>query len=111
MITELIFLIFIGILFGSIGFKKIQNTLEMYGKKSYWTDYNTIEFLAWMAKVAIIIPGLIFGIEIWWLHFLTLCTSSALIWASMKKSLPTLITFNTIWIFISLTIIVRHLIK
>jgi hypothetical protein len=27
----------------------------------------------------------------------------------MRKSLPTLILFNTIWICISLTIIIRHL--
>jgi hypothetical protein len=33
-----------------------------------------------------------------------------LIWASMRKSLPTLIAFNTLWIGISLTIIIRHLI-
>jgi len=83
----------------------------MYLSKEYWTDYNTIEAAAWMAKAIIIIPGLIFGVEIWWLHFLTLATSSALIWASMRKSLPTLIVFNTIWICISLTIITRHLIS
>jgi hypothetical protein len=44
------------------------------------------------------------------MHFLTLLTSSLLIWASMRKSLPTLILFNTIWICISLTILIRHLI-
>jgi hypothetical protein len=33
-----------------------------------------------------------------------------LIWASMRKDLPTLILFNTIWILISLTIIIRNLI-
>jgi hypothetical protein len=38
-----------------------------------------------------------------------LTTSSALIWASMRKSLPTIILFNTIWICISLTIIIRNL--
>jgi hypothetical protein len=27
----------------------------------------------------------------------------------MKKSLPTLIVFNTIWIIISLTIILKHI--
>ncbi len=81
----------------------------MYKYKSYWTDYNVIEFSAWMAKAAIIIPGLIFGKEIWQLHFLTLLTSSLLIWASMKKSLPTLIVFNTLWIIISLTIILRNI--
>ena len=81
----------------------------MFLDPKYWTDYNTIEFSAWMAKAAIIIPGLVYGKEIWQLHFLTLITSSLLIWASMRKSLPTLIVFNTIWIFISLTIILRHI--
>lgn len=81
----------------------------MFKSKKYWTDYNTIEFAAWMAKAIIIIPGLIFGIELWYFHFLTLLTSSLLIWASMRKSLPTLILFNTIWIIISLTIILKHL--
>ena len=81
----------------------------MYTDKEYWTNYNVIELSAWMAKAAIIIPGLVFGKEIWWLHFITLCTSSLLIWASMRKSLPTLIVFNTIWIMISLTIILKHL--
>ena len=81
----------------------------MYGDKKYWTDYNTIELMAWTAKAVIIIPGLIFGIEIWQLHFLTLLTSALLIWASMKKSLPTLILFNTLWICISLTIIVKNI--
>ena len=81
----------------------------MYFAKKYWTDYNTIEAAAWMTKAIIIIPGLIFGIELWYMHFLTLSTSSALIWASMRKSLPTLILFNTIWICISLTIIIKHL--
>ncbi len=81
----------------------------MFTNKTYWTDYNLIEFCAWMAKAIIIVPGLIFGVEIWYLHFLTLTTSSLLIWASMKKSLPTLIVFNTIWIIISLTIIIRNI--
>ena len=81
----------------------------MFTNKTYWTDYNVIEFCAWMAKAMIIAPGLIFGVEIWYLHFLTLTTSSLLIWASMRKSLPTLIVFNTIWIIISLTIIIRNI--
>jgi hypothetical protein len=81
----------------------------MYFDKKYWTDYNIIEAAAWIAKAIIIIPGLVFGIELWYMHFLTLATSSALIWASMRKSLPTLILFNTIWICISLTIIIKHL--
>jgi hypothetical protein len=109
-ITLIIFLLFVAILYSIIGYKKISERYLMYAKKEYWTDYNTIEFLAWFAKALIIIPGLVLGQEIWWLHFLTLATSSLLIWASMRKSLPTLIAFNTLWIGISLTIIVRHLI-
>jgi len=104
------YVVFIGLLYYIIGVKKISDKLLLFKTKDYWTDYNTIEFAAWMAKAVIIIPGLIFGIEIWYFHFLTLVTSSLLIWASMRKSLPTLILFNTIWIVISLTIILKHLI-
>jgi hypothetical protein len=82
----------------------------MFGDREYWTDYNVIEFAAWMAKAIIIIPGLLFGVELWYMHFLTLLTSSLLIWASMKKSLPTLIVFNTLWLVISLTIIIKNLV-
>jgi hypothetical protein len=110
MIYIITYILFVSILFYSIGIKKIWDKLLMFSSKQYWTDYNIIEFSAWMAKAVIIVPGLIFGIELWYLHFLTLTTSSLLIWASMKKSLPTLILFNTIWIVISLTIIIKHLI-
>lgn len=111
MIYPIVFIIYLSLLYYLIGNAKIFSRYKMYLSKEYWTDYNTIEFCAWMAKALIIVPGLIFGVEIWWLHFLTLATSSALIWASMRKSLPTLIVFNTIWICISLTIITRHLIS
>ena len=103
------YILFITILFYIVGYKKIWDRIRMFSDKTYWTDYNIIEFAAWIAKAIIIVPGLIFGIELWYFHFLTLITSSLLIWASMKKSLPTLIVFNTIWIIISLTIIVRNI--
>lgn len=109
MIYLLVFSLAIIILYSVIGWKNILERYSMYFEKSYWTDYNTIEAAAWLAKAVIIIPGLVYGVEIWWLHFLTLATSSLLIWASMRKSLPTLVLFNTIWICISLTIIIRHL--
>jgi len=111
MIYLITFIVFTGVLYCTIGWNKIVDRYKMFLLKDYWTDYNVIEFCAWMAKALIIVPGLIFGIEIWWLHFLTLTTSSALIWASMRKSLPTLIAFNTIWICISLTIILRHILN
>ena len=103
------YIVFLTALYLGIGVKKIFKRYTMFLDKKYWTDYNIIEFAAWFAKAIIIIPGLVFGIEIWQLHFLTLLTSSLLIWASMRKNLPTLIIFNTIWIVISLTIIIRNL--
>lgn len=109
MIYIAVFLVFLVALYGVIGYTKIFRKYRMYTTKEYWTDYNIIELAAWMSKAAIIIPGLVFGIELWYFHFLTLATSSLLIWASMRKSLPTLILFNTIWICISLTIIIRNL--
>lgn len=104
-----LFLIITGSLYYFIGIQKILDRYKLFFQKSYWTDYNIIEACAWWAKGAIIIPGLIFGIEIWQLHILTLITSSMLIWASMKKSLPTLIAFNTMWILLSLIVITRNI--
>jgi hypothetical protein len=92
-----------------VGWGAITRCLHMFFQPGYWTNYNIVEFLAWAAKAAVIVPGLVFGIEIWQLHIATLFTSAALIWASMKKLLPTLVAFNTLWIFLSMTVIFRHL--
>jgi len=110
MIYIITYIAFIILLYWLVGFKKIWKRILMFRNAKYWTNYNIIEFAAWMAKAIIIVPGLIFGIELWYMHFLTLITSSLLIWASMRKDLPTLILFNTIWIVISLTIIIKNLI-
>lgn len=103
-----IFIIYIFVLYKITGLENIKDRYKMFFNREYWINYNTIEFCSWMAKAIIIIPGLLFGIELWYMHCITLVTSSLLIWASMKKSLPTLILFNTIWIGISLTILIRH---
>ncbi len=103
-----IFIIYIFVLYKITGLENIKDRYKMFFNREYWINYNTIEFCSWMAKAIIIIPGLLFGIELWYMHYITLVTSSLLIWASMKKSLPTLILFNTIWIGISLTILIRH---
>lgn len=104
----ILFTIFTIGLYAFVGFGNIQQRYRMFFNLKYWIDYNLIEFAAWMAKAIIIIPGLVFGIELWWGHWITLLTSSLLIWASMKKGLPTLILFNTIWIGISLVVLIRH---
>ena len=93
------------------GWDKIRDCYKMWFTRSYWTDYNIVEFVSWFCKAIIIIPGLIFGIQLWWLYFLTLATSLTLIWASNKKLLPTLVAFNTMWSWLSLMVLAQHLVK
>ncbi|NRA31177.1 MAG: hypothetical protein HRU11_13060 [Parvularculaceae bacterium] len=97
------------LVYSVVGWRKIADCMGHWFRRDYWETYNVVEILAWGTKAAVIIPGLVFGMEIWWLHILTLGTSVALIWASMRKLLPTLIAFNTLWIFLSMTVIVRHI--
>ena len=92
------------------GWDKIRDCYKMWFSKEYWTDYNIVEFVSWFAKAIIIIPGLIFGIQIWQLYFLTVATSLTLIWASNKKLLPTLVAFNTMWAWLSLMVIAQKVI-
>jgi len=82
----------------------------MWLDRKYWTNYNIIEAVSWIAKAIIIVPGLIFGINIWQLYFIALITSAMLIWASNKKLLPTLVGFNTLWIWLSMMVIAQHVI-
>lgn len=83
------------------GWKNIVDCYKMWFEKEYWKQYNIVEALSWVTKLFIIIPGLLFGIEIWWLYFFTLITSVTLIWASNQKLLPTLVGFNSIWVWMS----------
>jgi len=106
----LAWLVLIGLVYRHITFTKIKECYGMWFTKEYWTNYNTVEFASWAAKAVIIIPGLIFGIQLWWLYFFTLLTSLTLIWASEKKLLPTLVGFNTIWVWISCMVLAQHLI-
>jgi hypothetical protein len=91
------------------GWKNIFDCYKMWFTRKYWTDYNIIEAASWIAKAAIIIPALIFGINIWQLYFVSLITSMTLIWASNKKLLPTLVGFNTLWIWLSMMVIAQHI--
>lgn len=108
--ANIAFVILIAIVYAKSNFTKIKECYGMWFTREYWTDYNTVEFASWAAKAVIIVPGLIFGISIWWLFFLTLATSLSLIWASNKKLLPTLVGFNTIWVWISCMVLAQHLI-
>jgi len=77
--------------------------------KEYWTKANTIEFFAFMTKAAIIIPGLLFDTQWWWLYIFALISSLGLIWSSTVKTLPTLIWFNIIWTFLAIFAIIKNL--
>jgi hypothetical protein len=102
--------ILIFIVYKHVGFKAIKDCYAMWFTRKYWINYNIVEALSWGTKAIIIVPGLIFGIQIWWLYFLTLCTSLTLIWASNKKLLPTLVAFNSLWVWISVMVLVKSLV-
>ena len=76
--------------------------------KSYWNKANTVEFFAFMTKIAIIVPGLLFGIQFWWLYLFAFTSSLALIWTSTVKTLPTIILFNILWVSLATTAILNH---
>lgn len=101
----------ISIVYTHSGWRNIRDCYGMWFTKKYWTNYNIVEFLSWTAKAIIIIPGLIFHINIWWLYFFTLFTSLTLIWASNKKLLPTLVGFNTMWVWLSLMVLTQHFLQ
>jgi hypothetical protein len=110
-VATIVWVVLIGVCYAHSNFNKIIDCYKMWLTKEYWTDYNRVEFASWAAKALIIVPGLIFGIQIWWLYFFTLATSLTLIWASNKKLLPTLVAFNSLWVWISCMVLAQHLIK
>ena len=63
----------------------------IFVRYGYWVNYNIVEAGAWIAKAAVILPGLIWQKEIWQLHLVTLLTSGLLIWVSERKLLPTMV--------------------
>lgn len=87
---------------------KIKNALVTMSKKEYWTQPNTVEFIAFMTKLIIIFPGLIFNYQIWWLYIFALLSSLALIWSSTEKTLPTIILFNIAWTMLALIAIIKY---
>lgn len=88
----------------------IKYVLSKMRLRSYWTLINTIEFISFMTKITIIVPGLLFGKQWWWLYIFALASSTSLIWTSTKKTLPTIIIFNIIWCCLATTAILKHFI-
>lgn len=84
------------------------SALKTMGHKKYWNKANTVEFFAFVAKAIIIIPGLLFDIQIWWLYIFALISSLGLIWSSTVKTIPTLIWFNILWSVLATVAIIKY---
>ena len=74
----------------------------------YWNKANTVEFFAFMTKLCIIFPGLLFGKQWWWLYIFALISSISLIWSSTIKTLPSIILFNIGWSILATVAILKH---
>ena len=109
-IAAALFLVITTLVYARVGFVNIANSYRTWFEEGYWVNYNIVEALAWLAKAAVILPGLIWQKEIWELHIVTLLTSALLIWVSERKLLPTMVAFNTLWIGLSSVVIVRNLV-
>lgn len=97
------------LVYAHIGFGNILKSYRMWFEEGYWVNYNVVEAIAWVAKAAVIIPGLVWQREVWQLHIVTLLTSALLIWVSERKLLPTMVAFNTLWIGLSSVVVVRNI--
>ena len=106
----LMFLVITGLVYFHVGLTNIRNSYGLWFKQGYWVNYNVVEAAAWLAKAAVILPGLVWQKEVWQLHIITLLTSALLIWVSERKLLPTMVAFNTLWIGLSSVVIVRNLV-
>ena len=109
-ISLIIFLSITALVYSRVGFANISNSYRLWFKEGYWVNYNVVEAIDWIAKAAVILPGLVWQKEIWQLHLVTLLTSALLIWVSERKLLPTMVAFNTLWIGLSTVVIVRNII-
>lgn len=87
---------------------KIVNAIKTMSNRSYWTKVNTVEALGFATKIAIIFPGLLFDKQFWWLYIFAIISSVSLIWTSTRKTLPTIILFNVMWIILASLSILKH---
>ena len=87
---------------------KIITAVKTMSSKEYWTRVNTVEACGFATKIAIIFPGLLLGKQFWWLYIFAIISSVALIWTSTKKTLPTIILFNVLWVVLASLSILKH---
>lgn len=89
-------------------FQKIINAIKTMSSKEYWNRPNAVEAWGFATKIAIIFPGLLFDRQWWWIYIFALASSIALIWSSTKKTLPTIILFNVLWVILASLSILKH---
>ncbi len=88
--------------------KDINTVSKKWGSRDYWTKTNIVEAWAFMTKIAIIFPGLLFGVQWWWLYVFALASSLALILTSTIKTMPTIIWFNICWVVLATLSIIKN---
>lgn len=93
-----------------IKIKEIWTVTKQLNSKSYWNKTNIIEFWAFSTKLAIIFPGLLFGVQVWWLYIFALISSLILVLTSTIKTLPTIIYFNIGWSVLATASIIKQFI-
>ena len=87
---------------------EIVQVTRRWGDRDYWTKVNAIEAWAFMTKISIIVPGLIFDKQWWWMYIFALMSSLALIITATIKTMPTIIWFNICWAVLASTAILKH---
>ena len=90
--------------------REILEVTKQLGQKSYWNKTNIIEFWAFSTKLIIIFPGLLFGVQFWWLYIFALVSSIILVFTSTIKTLPTIIYFNIGWSILAAAALVKYFI-
>jgi hypothetical protein len=88
--------------------KRVVTIVSLMRHARYWNKVNLIEFFAFMTKIVIIVPGLLFGKQWWWLYIFALASSLLLIFTSTVKTLPTIILFNVAWSILAITSILKY---
>ena len=85
-VTTCLFLAVTSLVYYHVGVGNILNSYRLWFGEGYWVNYNVVEAVSWLAKAAVILPGLIWQKEIWQLHIITLFTSALLIWVSAQAA-------------------------
>ena len=58
-IAAALFAVITTLAYARVGFVNIANSYRMWFEDGYWVNYNVVEALAWLAKAAVILPGII----------------------------------------------------